>query len=34
MTIDDANKLTPFERALLDELVKIRRALEALSEDF
>jgi hypothetical protein len=33
MTPDQYNLLTLFERALLEELAKIRRALEALKED-
>lgn len=33
MTTDEYKLLTLFERALLEELVKIRWALEALKED-
>jgi len=33
MTIPEYEKLTPYERALLEELQKIRKAIEALKED-
>jgi len=33
MTVAEANQLTTFERALLEELIRIRRAIEALKED-
>lgn len=32
MTTYDYEKLTTFERALLEEMAKIRRAIEALKE--
>lgn len=30
MTVEECNRLTPYQRALLDELVKLRQAVEKL----
>jgi hypothetical protein len=33
MTVNDYNSLTLFEKVMIEELGKIRRAIEALRED-